>query len=908
MIIVCNGKFYECVENFLVLPLTELSDHSKIVTIFKSSISVPTIIEDTYKWINLKSKFKWNNETKGEFYNTLANSTKEIEDIKQRIEGGLIKSTGEKIQDLFISAANNSCQVKTSPPDKNWKKRKKSKKWFDNECLELRGKVRKVGREKLKNPESTLLKSKYHEKLKEFKTKCKSKRYNFWQKKMNEIESALNDPKTFWNKWNKVGETDVNPTHPNITGEEWYNHFSTLHKETDNTNANNFGELRDTSDYCREFDQQFSETEFQNVIKNLKNKKAEGYDSILNEMIKHSPPKVLNVLLKYINLCLEKSLISQRWCFDIINTIHKEGNINNPNNYRGICISSVLLKIICSLLNNRLQSFCSKHNIINNNQIGFKPKHRTSDHLLTLKTIVKKYVTIGEKKLFACFVDFKKAFDSVWHEGLFYKMNKIGIGGKTLELIKDIYRKTKCAVKSKNSITSFFDYTKGVRQGCPLSPILFNIYVNDLFEFMNNDNDSDIFLQESEHKVNILMYADDLIILSETKEGLQKQIDKLAKYCSKWRLQINNKKTKVMIFNRGNKMINTNFHTNNTKLENVKTFKYLGFSISAKNCSFLPTIEDLSIKANRVVYALNSKIKLSKLPTKLALKLFSTLISPILLYGSEVWGPFIDFDFEKWDKSKIEQVHTQFVKRILGCNFKTSNIMSRGEVGKRPLLTEIIKRTILYMQDIQKRKDSLAFKAWKFETNNDTLPNFVSFINKFNLRHNDIIEANKYEVKRACHDYYDRFWSVGLQNSPKAISYKTFKSNVKFESYLHQLKNVKHRIALSRFRLSNHTLMIEKGRHMRPQIERNDRKCFHCKDQIENESHFVTTCPLYTLDREKLFQTCRENSVHFETLNVEQKFIFIMSNECPTVTETLARFIFNSLKVRDNAFIASNYS
>ena len=124
----CNGKFYECVENFLVLPLTELSDHSKIVIIFKSSISVPTIIEDTYKWINLKSKFKWNNETKGEFYNTLANSTKEIEDIKQRIEGGLIKSTGEKIQDLFISAANNSCQVKTSPPDKNWKKRKKIEK------------------------------------------------------------------------------------------------------------------------------------------------------------------------------------------------------------------------------------------------------------------------------------------------------------------------------------------------------------------------------------------------------------------------------------------------------------------------------------------------------------------------------------------------------------------------------------------------------------------------------------------------------------------------------------------------------------------------------------------------------------------------------------------------------------
>ena len=170
------------------------------------------------------------------------------------------------------------------------------------------------------------------------------------------------------------------------------------------------------------------------------------------------------------------------------------------------------------------------------------------------------------------FLDCKKAFDSVWHEGLFFKLKKIGIRGKTLGLIKDIYKKTNCVVKSGNVITSFFDYTKGVRQGCPLSPILFNIYVNDLFENMNNDNDGDIFLEE--HKANILMYADDLIILSESKEGLQKQIGKLENYCTKWRLQINEKKTKVMILNRGNKLINTAFHTTNASLENVKKFKY----------------------------------------------------------------------------------------------------------------------------------------------------------------------------------------------------------------------------------------------------------------------------------------------------------------------------------------------
>ena len=91
--------------------------------------------------------------------------------------------------------------------------------------------------------------------------------------------------------------------------------------------------------------------------------------------------------------------------------------------------------------------------------------------------------------------------------------------------MRDIYRKTKCAVKINDKTTEFFDFTKGVRQGCPLSPILFNIYVNEIFNLVNENNDSNIFLGDT--KVNALMYADDLILLSETKEGLQNLANKV---------------------------------------------------------------------------------------------------------------------------------------------------------------------------------------------------------------------------------------------------------------------------------------------------------------------------------------------------------------------------------------------
>ena len=133
------------------------------------------------------------------------------------------------------------------------------------------------------------------------------------------------------------------------------------------------------------------------------------------------------------------------------------------------------------------------------------------------------------------------------------------------------------------------------------------------------------------------------------------------------------------MFNGGNKLVKRELRINNSILENVKTFKYLGFTISAKNCSFTPTVEDLSTKANRAVFALNNKIKLSMLPIRLALKIFNSQIIPILLYGSEVWGPYTDYDYATWDKDKIERVHTQFLKRILGCNFNTTNNMVRSE-------------------------------------------------------------------------------------------------------------------------------------------------------------------------------------------------------------------------------------
>ena len=134
-------------------------------------------------------------------------------------------------------------------------------------------------------------------------------------------------------------------------------------------------------------------------------------------------------------------------------------------------------------------------------------------------------------------------------------------------------------------------------------------------------------------------------------------------------------------------------------------------------------ITDVSIKSKRAIFAIKRKIKLLELPIKVTLNIFVTLITPILLYGSEVWGPFTIFDYNSWDISCIERVHTQFLKQILCCAFQSSNDMIRAEIGNRPLIISVITRYLSFIQNIQEKKAAMCFDEFDFERESSISPN-----------------------------------------------------------------------------------------------------------------------------------------------------------------------------------------
>ena len=207
----------------------------------------------------------------------------------------------------------------------------------------------------------------------------------------------------------------------------------------------------------------------------------------------------------------------------------------------------------------------------------------------------------------------------------------------------------------------------------------------------------------------LFFYADDLIILSRSKVGLQNCLNELSSYCNSWMLRINPKKTKIMIFQRWTKKCDYVFHIGGEIIDIVQNYTYLGTRISSSG-NFTLSLEHLRQKALHAFFGLRRHNDFNKLKPSLACKIFDSMISPTLTYNSEVWGAFAKSDLKSWDSSAIEKTHLQFCKRYLEVHNKASNIACRAELGKFPLIDDISKKILNYLNYLREKEESSIVK------------------------------------------------------------------------------------------------------------------------------------------------------------------------------------------------------
>ena len=198
----------------------------------------------------------------------------------------------------------------------------------------------------------------------------------------------------------------------------------------------------------------------------------------------------------------------------MIYAIYKSGPKHDPSNYREITLTSCLRKIFGTLLHVRIENEVEKKKILSQSPAGFRKNYRTTDHIMTLITLIKKSLR-EDKYLYTCFVDFRKAYDLIFREGLIYRVKEFGLTGHKLEIIKTLCATQRVLLLCEREISQSFATKIGVKQGDVLSALLFNLYMNDLLDLLDNVT------------INNLLSADDLTILSWSRYDHQKKISNL---------------------------------------------------------------------------------------------------------------------------------------------------------------------------------------------------------------------------------------------------------------------------------------------------------------------------------------------------------------------------------------------
>ena len=362
-------------------------------------------------------------------------------------------------------------------------------------------------------------------------------------------------------------------------------------------------------------------------------------------------------------------------------------------------------------------------------QIGFMPKFSTADHIFVLKQLLINHLN-NRTHIFACFIDFKKAFDSIWHLGLLYKLQKNNISGKFYNIIQSVYQNAIGCVKLKAGLTNTFPVNRGIRQGDGLSPLLFNIYVNDIKCHIDlSQNDPPTLLTSP---ISCLLYADDLVLLSKSKNGLQIAINSVQTYCNNWKLEVNVSKSKVMIFNKSGKTITKHkFVINGQQLENISSYTYLGLKLNTTGKLSRAQV-DLSHRAMKAFFKIKQFLySENNIPIKTYLKLFDSMVRPILIYCSKIWTSDCVLQLKDIFNSGLpmEKLHNKFCKYLLQVNCKASNLACILELGRHPILLTSIKQMLKYWLKIKtKNENTLVHEAYRLgiEMDGKGILNWVS--------------------------------------------------------------------------------------------------------------------------------------------------------------------------------------
>ena len=453
--------------------------------------------------------------------------------------------------------------------------------------------------------------------------------------------------------------------------------------------------------------------EIRAAIKKLKNDKAAGLDGIYGEMIKAGGDTVVQAMKTIIDQIWKTGDWPSDWTQSEIITLPKVPGTQDCSKHRTISLISHASKVLLEIIRCRISHYVMPQ--IAEEQFGFVTGKGTTDAILTIRNIIEKTIKRQDQELWMMFVDYSKAFDSVQHSALWKSLIEFGTPEHLVWLLEKLYTKASGVIRLADDHTDQFQFEQGVRQGCIISPLLFNACGEAIMRQVEETLKDRPGCIIGGRAIWNIRFADDTALIGRSKKELEKQAQELEKCSLNFGLRINSAKTHAMV--KGNKQP---IFLDGAEINQVDRFKYLGSMVTMDGDSS-PEIRVRLAVARGITSQLNGIWKSRQISLKLKKQLVKSLVWSTALYGSESWT------LKEADKRSITAFEMWVWRRVLHISWtdKKTNKWVRSQIGVKEdegLLTQVKKRKISKYGHWKRRGESLVLATIEGEVEGKARP------------------------------------------------------------------------------------------------------------------------------------------------------------------------------------------
>lgn len=427
----------------------------------------------------------------------------------------------------------------------------------------------------------------------------------------------------------------------------------------------------------------------------MKSNKAPGPGDIPAELLKYGPYKLHQMLKHMFSRCMNGENPPQEWRTSYLTPIHKKGSRDNETNYRGIAVIGSIGRLYSKIIRNKIEEEIKGK--IGEEQCGFTAGRSVIDNIFTLKQLIEKRTRRG-REVHLGFIDLQKAYDNVPVARVWEEMDGLQISENLIGATQNLYKNNTSQIKIYSRLSDPFPVSKGLRQGCCLSPTLFKIYLHQILQQWEKQCRV-MGMTIGEDKLFTLYFADDQVVIAEDADDLSFMIRKLNEHFLKAGLNINMDKSEYLAV--GKNEIEDLLVENGGKMKGVNKYKYLGVLFNNKGNSHDEIERRISLGRN-VTRSINSVLWNKTITNTTKRRLYSSLVKSVTTYGSEVW------EIDKRTKGKLLALEMDYWRR--SCCYsrrdriRNDDIRNKMDV-KKSILDEIEKKQIVWYGHVMRMTD-----------------------------------------------------------------------------------------------------------------------------------------------------------------------------------------------------------